>query len=62
MPIVYNLHNPPADLDHSSTLYIGRGSFWGNPYRIGQDGMDRRSVVAAYRTRLWSWSRTTAFR
>ena len=51
---IYNLNSPPADLDHSRTLYIGRGSFWGNPYRIGQDGMDRRSVVEAYRQRLWN--------
>ena len=29
-------------------VYIGRGSPWGNPYIIGQDGT-RSEVIAAYR-------------
>jgi len=28
-------------------LYIGRGSKWGNPYKIGRDG-DRAEVIALY--------------
>ncbi len=28
-------------------IYIGRGSKWGNPFRIGPDG-DRATVIAKY--------------
>lgn len=28
-------------------VYIGRGSIWGNPYKIGKDG-SREDVIAAY--------------
>jgi hypothetical protein len=31
----------------AGALYIGRGSKWGNPFRIGRDG-DRAAVVAKY--------------
>ncbi len=31
-------------------VYIGRGSKWGNPFRIGRDG-DRAEVIAEYA--LW---------
>ncbi len=30
-------------------MYIGRGSPWGNPFRIGQDGMTREQVIERYR-------------
>lgn len=30
-------------------IYIGRGTPWGNPFAIGEDGMDRAAVIAAYR-------------
>ena len=30
-------------------LYIGRGTPWGNPFAIGENGMDRRQVISAYR-------------
>lgn len=33
-------------------VYIGRGSMWGNPFRIGPDG-DRANVIALYREWLW---------
>lgn len=33
---------------HSDVIYIGRGSPWGNPYRIGEDG-NRTEVIEAYR-------------
>ena len=29
-------------------IYIGRGSIWGNPFKIGQDG-DREEVIKKYR-------------
>ncbi|WP_428393426.1 DUF4326 domain-containing protein [Lichenicoccus sp.] len=32
-------------------VYIGRGSRWGNPFRIGPDG-DRATVIARHETRL----------
>lgn len=32
-------------------IYIGRGSCWGNPFRIGVDG-DRTQVIARYETWL----------
>lgn len=31
----------------AGSIYIGRGSKWGNPFRIGPDG-DRTSVIAKY--------------
>jgi len=34
-------------------VYIGRGSVWGNPFRIGPDGT-REEVIAKYRARFYS--------
>ncbi len=34
-------------------VYIGRGSVFGNPYRIGKDG-NRDQVLALYKRYLWS--------
>ena len=34
--------NPPG------SVYIGRGSKWGNPFAIGEDG-DRETVIALFR-------------
>ena len=31
----------------ANAVYIGRGSKWGNPFRIGPDG-DRAAVIAKY--------------
>ena len=31
----------------AGAIYIGRGSKWGNPFRIGSDG-DRAAVIAKY--------------
>jgi Domain of unknown function (DUF4326) len=31
----------------ASAVYIGRGSKWGNPFRIGRDG-DRAAVIGKY--------------
>lgn len=33
-------------------VYIGRGSRWGNPYKIGVDG-DRLAVIMRYKRYLW---------
>ena len=33
-------------------VYIGRGSVWGNPYVIGQDGT-REEVIEKYKHYLW---------
>ncbi len=32
---------------YSAAVYIGRGSKWGNPFRIGADG-DRATVIAKF--------------
>lgn len=45
MTRVVNIRSEPFD------LYIGRGSKWGNPYRIGEDG-PRWMVIDKYRERL----------
>ena len=44
MPKVYNKHHRNA---HPGSVYIGRGSKWGNPYVIGYDG-DRAEVIQKY--------------
>lgn len=36
----------------SYDIYIGRGSVWGNPYKIGVDGT-REEVISMYRLFLW---------
>lgn len=41
---VVHLNNEPYD------VYIGRGSKWGNPFKIGRDG-DRKTVIKKYE--LW---------
>ena len=35
----------------TGAVYIGRGSKWGNPFKIGQDG-DRAAVIAKHGTWL----------
>lgn len=34
-------------------VYIGRGSKWGNPFRIGEDG-DREEVISKYEAYIMS--------
>ena len=35
-------------------VYIGRGSKWGNPYRMkNKSDVERKRVIAAYRLHLW---------
>ena len=38
---------------HKFDVYIGRGSIWGNPYKIGTDG-SREEVIQKYRKYLWN--------
>jgi hypothetical protein len=45
---VFNRHAVGAP---ASAVYIGRGSKWGNPLKIGQDG-DRAAVIAKHETWL----------
>lgn len=44
---VVNLRSEPYD------VYIGRGSKWGNPFKIGTDG-NREEVIIKYEIRLRS--------
>ena len=39
--------NKHASCSHADAVYIGRGSKWGNPFRIGVDG-DRAAVIVKY--------------
>jgi len=38
-------------------VYIGRGSMWGNPYIIGEDGT-REEVVAKFGKLLWNFMKS----
>jgi len=54
-------HNPLAPSvvhckKQAFDVYIGRGSKWGNPFKIGVDG-SRDEVIAKYREYLWDWVR-----
>lgn len=46
---VTNRHTSKTTPDE---VYIGRGSVYGNPFKIGTDG-DRAAVIAKYRRYLW---------
>lgn len=35
-PAVHNKHANTAPRENS--VYVGRGSLWGNPFKLGQDG------------------------
>jgi hypothetical protein len=41
--------NRDRELYPADAVYIGRGSMWGNPYKIGRDG-DRDEVVSKFET------------
>lgn len=43
-PKVHNKHQRAAPPD---AIYIGRGSPWGNPFKVGRDGT-REQVIARY--------------
>ena len=42
------LNKHHGKFDNSDVVYIGRGSKWGNPFRIGPDG-NRDEVIAKYK-------------
>ena len=42
------------DTDAHYDVYIGRGSSWGNPFRIGKDG-SRKEVIRLYKQWLDRW-------
>lgn len=44
MPLIPRVLNPRQDRVGHRDLYIGRGSPWGNPFRIGRDG-DRATAL-----------------
>lgn len=48
MPKVHNKHAKTAPPD---AVYIGRGSPWGNPYKIGVHG-DREQVIALFKANV----------
>jgi hypothetical protein len=45
--------NKHAVGSHADAVYVGRGSKWGNPFRIGSDG-DRAAVITKYERWLHS--------
>lgn len=47
-PKVYNKYHGDAP---EGSVYIGRGSPWGNPFKIGPNA-DRAAVISAHRTWL----------
>lgn len=49
MPRVWNKRDLNCPFD---AVYVGRPSQWGNPFRIGVQGMTRASAIAAYRREL----------
>lgn len=44
--------NKHKDTIPADAIYIGRGSIWGNPFRIGQHGT-RAEVIEQHRDLLW---------
>lgn len=48
MPKVYNKHHNDVPPD---AIYVGRGSPWGNPYKIGLNG-SRKEVLRKYKNYL----------
>ena len=49
MPVL----NRKTDVIPKDSIYIGRGSKWGNPFKITSIS-DRRRVVGLYRRHLWT--------
>ena len=48
MPVL----NKHRDGMPAGSIYIGRGSRWGNPFLIGPD-IDRKKAISLYRELLW---------
>ena len=51
-PRVLNSKTATAE-ELAESVYIGRPSLWGNPFRVGRDG-SRDEVIAKYREYLFS--------
>jgi len=45
----------------SCEIYCGRGSIFGNPFRIGQDG-DRKQVIEKFRVYFYNRLKDKSFR
>ena len=50
----------PVSYCKDNYLYIGRGSIWGNPFKVGKDGT-RSEVIELYRKHLWNSPRLIAY-
>ena len=49
MPRVLNRRDP-ATFAAPNTVYVGRPSFWGNPFVVGRNGVrDRHDAIARFR-------------
>ena len=49
-------------MDDSDIVYIGRGSIWGNPFKIGGvGGRTREDVIRMYRDWLWGRLQSSVF-
>lgn len=44
---IYNRKIDGNDIP-ATAIYVGRGSFWGNPFKISQDGYTRLEAVKEY--------------
>ena len=42
------MYGNEESMEHPKSIYIGRPSKWGNPYKIGEDG-SREEVIEKYR-------------
>lgn len=45
--------NKYTDIIPSGAVYVGRGSIWGNPFKIGSDGT-REEVIEKYKTHFYT--------
>lgn len=50
---VVNRKHMSVNMNDPDIVYIGRGSIWGNPFKIGCN-KTRDDVIGWYRTYLWS--------
>lgn len=46
---LHNRHTMPKDIQ---ATYIGRGTIWGNPYVVGENGLDQAAAALMYRKSL----------
>jgi len=53
VPKVLNKHHLPGGVIPPGAVYIGRGSPWGNPFRVGKD-YARGDAITAYEALITS--------